>query len=62
MGPGPPHIVPRNRGPWAAQYTGLLIRHLPAALVDALCVPVRKADFPDLSDAWRIARNVTNGR
>jgi putative flavoprotein involved in K+ transport len=45
----PPHIVPRNKGPWAAQYTGLLVRHLPTAFVDALCVPVRKADFPDLS-------------
>lgn len=45
----PPHIVPRNQGPWAAQYTGLLIRHLPTALVDALCVPVRRASFPDLS-------------
>ncbi len=44
-----PHIVPRNQGPWAAQYTGLLVRHLPTALVDALCVPVRKASFPDLS-------------
>jgi cation diffusion facilitator CzcD-associated flavoprotein CzcO len=45
----PPHIVPRNQGPWAAQYTGLLIRHLPTALVDALSVPVRRASFPDLS-------------
>jgi putative flavoprotein involved in K+ transport len=44
-----PHIVPRNQGPWAAQYTGLLVRHLPTALVDALSVPVRKASFPDLS-------------
>lgn len=45
----PPHIVPRNQGPWAAQYTGLLVRHLPTALVDALCVPVRRANFPDLA-------------
>jgi cation diffusion facilitator CzcD-associated flavoprotein CzcO len=45
----PPHIVPRNQGPWAAQYTGLLVRHLPTALVDALGVPVRKASFPDLA-------------
>lgn len=45
----PPHIVPRNQGPWAAQYTGLLVRHLPTALVDALSVPVRRASFPDLS-------------
>jgi cation diffusion facilitator CzcD-associated flavoprotein CzcO len=45
----PPHIVPRNQGPWAAQYTGLLVRHLPTALVDALSVPVRKASFPDLA-------------
>jgi putative flavoprotein involved in K+ transport len=44
-----PHIVPRNQGPWSAQYTGLLVRHLPTALVDALSVPVRKASFPDLS-------------
>lgn len=44
-----PHIVPRNQGPWAAQYTGLLVRHLPTALVDALSVPVRKASLPDLS-------------
>ncbi|MFI6427146.1 flavin-containing monooxygenase [Promicromonospora sp. NPDC050880] len=45
----PPHIVRRNQGPWAAQYTGLLIRHLPTALVDALCVPVRRAGLPDLA-------------
>jgi cation diffusion facilitator CzcD-associated flavoprotein CzcO len=38
----PPHIVPRNQGPWAAQYTGLLIRHLPTALVDALSVHPRR--------------------
>lgn len=44
-----PHIVPRNQGPWAAQYTGVLVRHLPTAFVDALSVPVRKASFPDLS-------------
>jgi putative flavoprotein involved in K+ transport len=44
-----PHIVPRNQGPWAAQYTGLLVRHLPTPLVDALSVPVRKASFPDLA-------------
>lgn len=45
----PPHVVPRNQGPWAAQYTGLLVRHLPTALVDVLGVPVRKASFPDLA-------------
>ncbi|WP_369371779.1 flavin-containing monooxygenase [Promicromonospora sp. Populi] len=45
----PPHIVRRNQGPWAAQYTGLLVRHLPTALVDALSVPVRRASFPDVS-------------
>ncbi|MBE1875493.1 flavin-containing monooxygenase [Myceligenerans pegani] len=45
----PPHLVPRNKGLWAAQYTGLLVRHLPTSLVDALSVPVRKASFPDLS-------------
>lgn len=45
----PPHIVRRDQGPWAAQYTGVLIRHLPTALVDALCVPVRRASFPDLA-------------
>lgn len=46
----PPHIVPRNQGPWAAQYTGVLVRHLPDALVDAVGVAVRKASVPDLSD------------
>lgn len=45
----PPHIVPRNQGPWVAQYTGVLIRHLPTAFVDALAVHVRRANFPDLS-------------
>jgi len=45
----PPHIVPRSQGPWAAQYTGLLIRHLPTALVDALAVPVRRSSVPDLA-------------
>lgn len=45
----PPHIVPRNQGPWAAQYTGVLIRYLPTAFVDGLAVLVRKANFPDLS-------------
>jgi putative flavoprotein involved in K+ transport len=45
----PPHIVPRNQGPWAAQYTGVLIRHLPTALVDALSVPVRRSSFPDMA-------------
>ncbi|MBL0888596.1 flavin-containing monooxygenase [Myceligenerans indicum] len=45
----PPHIVRRNQGIWAAQYTGVLVRHLPTALVDALSVPVRKASLPNLS-------------
>jgi cation diffusion facilitator CzcD-associated flavoprotein CzcO len=46
----PPHIVPRNQGPWAAQYTGVLVRHLPDRLVDAVGVAVRRASIPDLSD------------
>ncbi|MEV0894139.1 NAD(P)/FAD-dependent oxidoreductase [Promicromonospora sp. NPDC050262] len=46
----PPHIVPRNQGPWAAQYTGVLVRHLPDRLVDAVGVAVRRAGVPDLSD------------
>ncbi|MFD7023510.1 flavin-containing monooxygenase [Promicromonospora sukumoe] len=46
----PPHIVPRNQGPWAAQYTGVLVRHLPDRLVDTVGIAVRKASIPDLSD------------
>jgi putative flavoprotein involved in K+ transport len=44
-----PHIVRRSRAGWAAQYTGVLVRHLPVALVDRLAKPMAKLSVPDLS-------------
>nr|WP_323100486.1 NAD(P)/FAD-dependent oxidoreductase [Intrasporangium sp. YIM S08009] len=44
-----PHILRRNRGPVAAQYTGIAVRHLPTALVDAVAPYVERLQVPDLS-------------
>lgn len=44
-----PHIVRRSTAGWAAQYTGVLVRHLPVALVDRLAKPMAKLSVPDLS-------------
>ncbi|MFJ7902918.1 flavin-containing monooxygenase [Streptomyces sp. NPDC096198] len=44
-----PHIVRRSTAGWAAQYTGVLVRRLPAGLVDLLAGPVARLGVPDLS-------------
>ncbi|WP_409471371.1 flavin-containing monooxygenase [Streptomyces sp. HC307] len=44
-----PHIVRRSTAGWAAQYTGVLVRHLPVGLVDRLAKPLAKLSVPDLS-------------
>jgi putative flavoprotein involved in K+ transport len=45
----PPHIVRRNQGPIAAQYTGLMARRMPAGLVNGLGRIVARG-VPDLSE------------
>jgi cation diffusion facilitator CzcD-associated flavoprotein CzcO len=44
-----PHIVRRSTAGWAAQYTGVLVRHLPTALVDRMARPLARLSVPDLS-------------
>ncbi|MGV9882374.1 flavin-containing monooxygenase [Streptomyces sp. NPDC003006] len=44
-----PHIVRRSTAGWPAQFTGILCRRLPVALVDRIAVPVTRAGVPDLS-------------
>ena len=44
-----PHILRRNTGPYAAQYTGIAVRHLPTALVDRVAPVVERIQTPDLS-------------
>ncbi|MEV5428467.1 NAD(P)/FAD-dependent oxidoreductase [Streptomyces sp. NPDC052701] len=44
-----PHIVRRSTAGWAAQYSGVLVRHLPARLVDRLARPLARLSVPDLS-------------
>ncbi|MFF3487448.1 flavin-containing monooxygenase [Streptomyces sp. NPDC002701] len=44
-----PHIVRRSTAGWAAQYTGVLCRRLPCALVDRMARPLAKLSVPDLS-------------
>jgi cation diffusion facilitator CzcD-associated flavoprotein CzcO len=44
-----PHIVRRSTAGWAAQYTGVLCRRLPVAVVDRLARPMAKLSVPDLS-------------
>jgi cation diffusion facilitator CzcD-associated flavoprotein CzcO len=45
-----PHILRRNRGPVAAQYTGIAVRRLPTTLVDRVAPYVERLQTPDLSD------------
>ncbi|MEU9190636.1 NAD(P)/FAD-dependent oxidoreductase [Streptomyces sp. NPDC048484] len=45
-----PHIVRRSTAGWAAQYTGVLCRRLPVALVDRMAGPMAKLSVPDLSE------------
>jgi cation diffusion facilitator CzcD-associated flavoprotein CzcO len=44
-----PHILRRSAGPYAAQYTGILVRHLPAPLVDRAAALVERVTTPDLT-------------
>ncbi|HET8988754.1 MAG TPA: NAD(P)/FAD-dependent oxidoreductase [Humibacillus sp.] len=44
-----PHILRRSAGPYAAQYTGITVRHLPASLVDRAAALVERATTPDLT-------------
>ncbi|MBU6534369.1 flavin-containing monooxygenase [Streptomyces sp. NPDC057245] len=44
-----PHVVRRSTAGWAAQYTGILCRRLPVALVDRLARPLARISVPDLS-------------
>ncbi|MCQ9184947.1 NAD(P)/FAD-dependent oxidoreductase [Streptomyces sp. IBSBF 2953] len=44
-----PHIVRRSTAGWAAQYSGILVRRLPVALVDRICRVMARASIPDLS-------------
>jgi cation diffusion facilitator CzcD-associated flavoprotein CzcO len=44
-----PHILRRNTGPYAAQYTGIAVRRLPTALVDRAASVVERLQTPDLS-------------
>ncbi len=45
----PPHIVRRSTAGWAAQYSGVLVRRLPAPLADRLARPLARISTPDLS-------------
>jgi len=53
-----PHILRRSAGPYAAQYTGITVRHLPAALVDRAAALVERATTPDLT-AYGLPRPTT---
>ncbi|MEW2448620.1 NAD(P)/FAD-dependent oxidoreductase [Streptomyces parvulus] len=44
-----PHIVRRSTAGWPAQYNGVLIRRLPAGLVDRMARPLARISVPDLS-------------
>lgn len=46
----PPHILRRAPLGVPSQLTGLLMRHTPAALADALAEPVRSMSVPDLTE------------
>ena len=45
----PPHIVRRDTAGWPAQATGVLVRHLPPAVVDRAARIVARLSVPDLS-------------
>ncbi|MFF3430813.1 flavin-containing monooxygenase [Streptomyces sp. NPDC002602] len=53
-----PHIVRRSTCGWPAQRTGILVRRLPAWLVDRLSALVARASVPDLS-AYGLPRPTT---
>lgn len=44
-----PHIMRRSTAGWPAQYSAVLVRRLPVALVDRLARPVARMSVPDLS-------------
>lgn len=46
----PPHILRRSRLGISAQMNGIMIRHLPTALVDRMADYQAKVEIPDLSD------------
>ncbi|MDM7832543.1 flavin-containing monooxygenase [Cellulomonas edaphi] len=45
----PPHIVRRSNLGWPAQGTGIVVRHLPVPLVDAVARGISRVEVPDLS-------------
>ncbi|MCU1537507.1 MAG: monooxygenase [Humibacillus sp.] len=45
-----PHILRRNAGPYAAQYTGIAVRHLPTGLVDRAAGIIERLTTPDLTE------------
>ncbi|MBA2947134.1 flavin-containing monooxygenase [Streptomyces himalayensis] len=45
-----PHIVRRSTAGWAAQFTGILVRRLPVAVVDRLARTLAKISVPDLTE------------
>ncbi|MER6250744.1 NAD(P)/FAD-dependent oxidoreductase [Streptomyces sp. NPDC001584] len=53
-----PHIMRRSTAGWPAQRSGILVRRLPAPLVDRLSVLVARASVPDLS-AYGLPRPAT---
>lgn len=53
-----PHIMRRSTAGWPAQRSGILVRRLPARLVDRLGALVAKASVPDLS-AYGLPRPAT---
>ncbi|MER7403914.1 NAD(P)/FAD-dependent oxidoreductase [Streptomyces sp. NPDC000070] len=44
-----PHIVRRSTAGWAAQYSGVMARHLPVGLVDRMARQLGRLSMPDLS-------------
>ena len=44
-----PHILRRSAGPYAAQYTGIAVRHLPTGFVDRAAALVERVSTPDLT-------------
>ncbi|WP_425276510.1 flavin-containing monooxygenase, partial [Streptomyces swartbergensis] len=44
-----PHIVRRSTAGWAAQYSGVMARHLPVGLVDRMARQMGRLSVPDLS-------------
>ena len=45
----PPHILPRSRGGWPAQGTGILVRRLPPRVVDRVAHVLAAVQEPDLT-------------